>query len=86
MAKDNAEWAMVLGLAREQVPAVQETAPGWTVQVQSPRPTTCPTCGGTRWHRHGTLPPGGGAPGGEAMRRFRWPGRRFAIGVWRATG
>lgn len=57
MEEYNAELATVLGLAHEQVDAVREPATGWTVQVRSPRPVTCPACGGTRWHRHGTLRP-----------------------------
>lgn len=53
----NADLAAVLGMAREPDVVAEDTAPEWTGPVQSPRPTACPQCDGTRWHRQRTLAP-----------------------------
>ena len=56
MTEYKASPAAVLGLAADEVETVEEMTTGWRLAVRCPRPTTCPACGGTRWHRHGRLP------------------------------
>jgi transposase len=62
-----------------EVIGVEETATGWRLTVDAPRPSQCPSCGASGLHGHGTLAPRQVPHGAVGLRpvTLTWVPRRW---------